>query len=181
MLLHRLIMAWWHAVIAVLLPNIGGVLGAYFTRNSIPKWYNKQLRKPNWRPPNWTFGPVWTFLYCTMGYASYRVWTELGYPSLLGSPFHLPYPLNAFLLQLVMNWLWTPMFFGMKNITLALVEMVMLDAVVVLTMLRFFEVDSVAGLLFVPYVIWLSLATCLTISIWRANPKWRYGDPSKGH
>lgn len=76
----------------------------------------QQLRKPRWRPPNWAFGPVWTFLYCSMGYAAYRVWTELGNPCVL-NPISIPHPLNLFLIQLLMNWIWTPIFFGMKHIT----------------------------------------------------------------
>nr|XP_053642555.1 translocator protein-like [Cherax quadricarinatus] len=82
-----------------------------------PQKKKNQLKKPGWRPPNWAFACVWTYLYSTMGYASYRVWVELDKPDLL-APASLPSPLKLFILQILLNWLWTPIFFGLKQITM---------------------------------------------------------------
>lgn len=68
---------YWPVVGATVLPNLGGIAGGYFTRKAIKNWYEK-LNKPEWRPPNWAFGPVWTTLYCSMGYASYLVYRDGG-------------------------------------------------------------------------------------------------------
>nr|XP_053642556.1 translocator protein-like [Cherax quadricarinatus] len=114
----------------------------------------KQLKKPGWRPPNWAFACVWTYLYSTMGYASYRVWVELDKPDLL-APASLPSPLKLFILQILLNWLWTPIFFGLKQITMITWQ------------------D-----LLVPYLVWLILATALTVTIWKANLQWCYGYPA---
>ncbi|KAK7080150.1 hypothetical protein SK128_020451 [Halocaridina rubra] len=160
-------------LVAVIFPNIGGILGGVVTSKNIKSWY-EHIKKPNWRPPNWAFGPVWTYLYCSMGYASYRVWLEFDAPSVMPVT-ELPVPLKLFLLQIFLNWIWTPIFFGMKNLLLALIEILMLDAAVIMTGLAFWNKDEVAGLLFVPYVIWLTLATTLTFFIWKDNPKWRNG------
>lgn len=168
-------MAWFPLplLFAVVFPNIGGIMGGFITSKNIPTWY-ENIKKPKWRPPNWAFGPAWTYLYCSMGYASYRVWLELESPNVL-SVLTLPAPLMLFLLQITLNWIWTPIFFEMKNLTLALVEILLLDAAVVTTGFAFWNVDDVAGLLIIPYVAWLTLATALTYCIWRDNPEWRRG------
>lgn len=172
-------MAWLPLVYAIIFPNLGGIASAGLTRNAVRDWYDKVIKKPSWRPPNRAFGPVWTYLYCTMGYASYRVWVALGEPDVL-EPVALPAPLQLFVLQLILNWIWTPIFFGCKHLTLALFEILLLDASVAMTLYAFWGVDSLAGLLLVPYMAWVTLATALTASIWKDNPKWRFGpDPKK--
>ncbi|ROT63444.1 translocator protein isoform X2 [Penaeus vannamei] len=171
-------MGWLMIVVSVLIPNIGGIVGGLMTAKSIKNWYNKELKKPEWRPPNWVFGPMWTSLYSTMGYAAYRVWLEYDSPSIL-IPWQLPWPLKLFALQLLLNWLWTPIFFGLKNITLALLEIILLDVAVVATGWAFYQEDDLAGTLFIPYMLWLTLATALTLAIWKMNPRWRNGVPSK--
>lgn len=171
-------MAWLPLLYAIIFPNIGGIANAFMIKNEVRNWYDKKLKKPSWRPPNKAFGPVWTFLYCTMGYASYRIWMELDEPNLL-APTTLPTPLKLFMLQLILNWIWTPIFFGYKHLTLALFEILLLDASVAMTLFAFWKEDTFAGLLLLPYLAWLSLATALTCSIWISNPKWRFGPDSK--
>jgi len=169
-------MNWLCAGVSMVIPNIGGIAGALFTRKAIPEWYNTVIVRPSWRPPNKAFGPVWTFLYTSMGYSSYLVWKALDEPNLLDVAA-LPRPLQLFALQLGLNWIWTPIFFGAKHLTGALVGILAIDAAVVATTASFLEVDQTAGLLLLPYIGWLSLATALTTSIWINNPDYRWGPP----
>jgi tryptophan-rich sensory protein len=104
----------WKTVFIVLafclFPNLGGFAGSLISMNAIPEWYEK-LDLPDWRPPNWLFAPAWTYLYTTMGLASYLVWRD-------GDGFRgkARWPLTLYLFQLALNWTWTPVFFGLKNL-----------------------------------------------------------------
>ncbi|KAG5874879.1 hypothetical protein JTB14_022952 [Gonioctena quinquepunctata] len=153
----------WPALGFTLLPNLGGVGGGFITRPQIKTWY-ESLKRPSWRPPNWAFGPVWTSLYCGMGYASYMVYRDGGG---FDGPARLP--LAVYGVNLVANWAWTPIFFGTKNIKLALYEMQIINVTAVGMAYLFYQVNPHAGLLIVPYCLWLSVATALNYVIYRDN------------
>ncbi|GLV33591.1 Translocator protein [Carabus blaptoides fortunei] len=123
------------------------IRSGYFTRKSIKTWY-ETLKKPEWRPPNWVFAPVWTSLYTGMGYASYLVYKE-------GGGFNGPakLPLIAYGTQLALNWAWTPIFFGYKNVKWGFYAILALDVSVVTCGIMFAEVNKTAGLLFIPVYI----------------------------
>ena len=125
-------------------------------------WY-ASIEKPGFTPPSWVFGPVWTILYLLMGVAAFLVWQK-------GVGFRLVRTALAwFLVQLVLNASWSPVFFGLHRIGLALVIVVLLWVAIVITMYRFFRVSRPAGMLLIPYLLWVSFATVLNASIWHLN------------
>ena len=124
------------------------------------EWYEK-LAKPPWTPPNWAFPIVWITLYCFISYAAARVAMspEIG----LGLAF--------WALQISLNTLWTPVFFGLRRIKQGFYVLVGLWSSVAATMICFFAVDIIAGVLFVPYLVWVSVAGALNLAVWRLNPE----------
>ena len=128
---------------------------------SIDGWY-AALHKPVWNPPAWIFGPVWTVLYLMMGVAAWLVWCEGGWKTRL-------WPLRLFLVQLLLNAIWTPLFFGMHQIGLALVDIALLWLSLAATLIVFWRVRRPAGLLLIPYLAWVSFATFLNFTLWRMN------------
>ncbi|XP_050302262.1 translocator protein-like [Anthonomus grandis grandis] len=154
----------WPAVVGTAIPNLGGIAGGIITRRNIKSWYEVQLKRPSWRPPNWAFGPVWTSLYCSMGFASYLVWRDGG-----GFEGAAKLPLMVYGSNVLLNWAWTPIFFGAKRIDLALYEMQLINVTAVATAYLFHEINPVAGYLIIPYCLWLSVATALNYTIWKDN------------
>lgn len=124
-------------------------------------WY-AGLVKPAWNPPSWLFGPVWTVLYGMMASAAWLVWREGGWKARKQA-------LGLYLAQWALNALWTPLFFGLQQPGLALVEIVLLDVAVWATLIAFARTRRLAGLLLVPYALWVAFATVLNFTIWRLN------------
>ncbi|CAL4067856.1 unnamed protein product, partial [Meganyctiphanes norvegica] len=168
------IMSWLQASIAMVLPNVGGIAGGLITRKAIPEWYNKVSLKICWEAFKKIF-QTWEEHLNNILYKALH-WYALGKPNLLDVA-GLPRPLQLYALQISLNWIWTPIFFGAKHLTGALVGILAVDAAVVATTASFFEVDQTAGLLMLPYIGWLTLATGLTTSIWYNNPDYRWGPP----
>ena len=139
-----------------LAPLVLGLATAPSTRGT---WYDS-LAKPSWQPPRWLFGPVWTMLYILMGVASALVWAKAGWSL----------PIQLYVAQLVLNYLWSWLFFVKHDLTLASVEILALLAVLVATTAQFWGVDATAGKMMVPYLIWVSFATVLTLTIKAKNP-----------
>jgi translocator protein len=124
-------------------------------------WF-EQLEKPAWQPPNWLFGPVWTVLYALMAVAAWMVWKRYGFRG-------APVALGLFALQLVLNALWSWVFFGLQRPGLAFVEITVLAVVLTATVVVFWRRRMVAGLLLLPYLGWVLFASALTATIWRLN------------
>ena len=124
-------------------------------------WY-AALLKPSWNPPAWVFGPAWTTLYLMMATAAWLVWREGGWKQQGRA-------LTLFLVQWLLNALWTPLFFGMHQTGLALVEILLLWLMIAATLRAFWRVKKSAGWLMVPYLAWVSFATVLNYTIWRLN------------
>ena len=122
-------------------------------------WYDN-MDKPPWTPPKLVFPLAWTFLYIAMSVAAARV------AVLDGSAYAMAF----YAVQLAFNTLWTPVFFGLKRMGTGMVVILFLWATVAATMLSFFALDFVAGLLFVPYLVWVTIASALNYSVWKRNP-----------
>lgn len=142
-----------------------GVVGSLFTTSAIPTWY-ANLNKPLFSPPNWIFGPVWTVLYLFMGTALYLVWQRKNPSTSLGIA-KVP---TIFWVQLLLNAVWSIIFFGLKNPLFALVDVVALWVAIFLTIQAFKKINKLAGNLLVPYLAWVSFATILNLTIVLLNP-----------
>jgi tryptophan-rich sensory protein len=125
------------------------------------EWYD-QLNKPDWNPPGWLFGPVWTALYTMMAFAAWRIWRLYGFSG--GKQ-----ELSLFGIQLFLNGLWSQLFFNAQNPGLAFVEILFLLAAIIATTVGFYRKDRMAGWLMVPYILWVSFATVLNGTIWVMN------------
>jgi benzodiazapine receptor len=154
---------WVRLLAAILICEGAGLIGSLFTFREITTWY-ATLNQPSFNPPNWLFGPVWTTLYLLMGASLYLVWQKG-----LGSS-KAKQAVIVFGIQLVLNSLWSVIFFGLHNIPAALVEIVILWAFILATIAAFYRIDRRAGWLLVPYLAWTSFAAFLTYSYWILNP-----------
>lgn len=148
-------------VVSILIAEMAGAIGTSATFSSIPTWY-ADLVKPSFSPPSWIFAPAWTLLYALMGIAAYLVWRKKENPGRKEA-------LKIYLLNLIMNAEWSLIFFGMRNPGLALFEILLLWTVILLTAIKFYKIDKAAGILFIPYLLWVSFATILNFSVWRLN------------
>lgn len=147
-------------LVGLLLLTLGvGAWGGMQTAPNIPGWY-AQLEKPPFNPPSAVFGPVWTLLYALMAVAAWRVWSKVGFQ---------PNWAILYTVQLVLNFAWSWIFFGMRRPDLALVEIVFLLASIALTQREFSRHDQLAGQFFIPYLAWVCFATVLNASIWWLN------------
>jgi len=133
-------------------------LGALFMPG---EWY-ASLNKPSWNPPGWIFGPVWSALYLMMAMAAWLVWWRGGFSGQRR-------PLTWFLVQLVLNAAWSPLFFGMHRPDLAFAEILFLWLAILITLTSFLKVNRVAGWLLAPYLAWVSFASVLNFTLWRMN------------
>lgn len=124
------------------------------------KWYFEELKKPGWTPPPWLFPLAWSVLYIASAVAAARVAFVEG----------AAIATALWALQIALNTLWSPVFFGLKRLGAALVVLIFLWLAVAATMVSFFAADMTAGLLMVPYLIWVSYAGALNWWIWRQNP-----------
>jgi benzodiazapine receptor len=136
-------------------------VGGLVTTPNIPTWY-ASLAKPTWTPPDWVFGPVWSLLYLMMATSAWLVWRQTG---LAGAKLSL----GLFAVQLVLNSLWSVLFFGLQSPGAALVEIILLWVAILATMIVFWGRSRLAGGLLAPCLAWLSFAAVLNFAIWRLN------------
>ena len=153
----------YRIAIGVIICLAVGYLSGMVTRTSITTWY-ATLVKPSFNPPNWIFAPVWTSLYVMMGIAAGLIWNQI--PSQKEA---VTKALQFFAIQLVLNALWSYLFFGMYNLMLATIEVVLLWLMIFETYSQFAKINKTASYLMLPYLAWVSFASVLTASIWWLN------------
>jgi benzodiazapine receptor len=152
----------YYISIAVFVCLLVGFLSSFATQSSVNSWY-LTLNKPSFNPPNWVFAPVWTVLYILMGIAAGLVWAK-GY-------YHLwvKTALYHFVFQLLLNALWSIVFFGLKNPFIALLIITGLNVLLLFTFKSFKVADTKAAYLLLPYMVWVGFATVLNFAIWYLN------------
>jgi tryptophan-rich sensory protein len=149
-------------IISILLPQVVGVIGSLFTMTSVSTWY-ASLKKPAFNPPDWIFGPVWTTLYLLMGMALFLVWKQ-GFQRQ-----EIKCAVAHFGIQLGLNLMWSFLFFYLRMPFIAFVEIVILWISIAITLFQFLKISRPAGILFVPYFLWVSFAVVLNFFLWLLN------------
>jgi len=150
-------------LISIVVCQCAGLIGSLFTTTAIPTWY-ATLEKPAFTPPNWLFAPAWITLYLLIGISAFIIWRK-GLDSL-----RIQVALIVFLIQLALNALWSVAFFGLESPLYGVIVIVALWIVILFTILKFFKLSKAAGVFLLPYILWVSFAAVLNISIWVLNP-----------
>lgn len=147
-------------IISIIISFLAGAIGGIFTASAIPTWY-LTLNKPSFNPPNWLFGPAWTILYLLMAIALYLVWTA--------EKKNKKTAYFAFYAQLILNALWSIIFFGYHNPGLAFVEIIILWLTILWTIIAFAKISKTTIYLLLPYILWVTFAATLTFAVYRLN------------
>ena len=138
-----------------------GMIGGLVTASSVGSWF-VEINKLFWNPPSWIFGPIWTSLYILMGIAAFLIWKQK-------SQKPIKTAIGFYGLQLVLNMLWSILFFGFQNPQMAFFEIIVLLIMILFTTQQFLKVDKRAAILMIPYIVWVSFATVLNFTIWQLN------------
>jgi tryptophan-rich sensory protein len=150
-------------VVSLVACQFAGAIGAIFTTPAIPTWY-ATLEKPSFSPPNWLFAPAWITLYLLMGVAAFLIWRQgLAQKGVRAA-------LVIFLVQLVLNALWSVVFFGLQSPLWGVVVIIALWIAILITIIKFFKLSTAAGSLMLPYILWVSFAAVLNIAVFMLNP-----------
>ena len=148
-------------LICIAFPLIVGGISGFFTVQGVKDWY-LTLAKPNFTPPNYLFGPVWTFLYAFMGVAFFRILEKEKSVQKIKA-------IRIYLWQLFFNFCWSFLFFSQHQIGLALIDILILWVLILIMIFRFKKLDAFAGYSQIPYLLWVSFATALTAAIFILN------------
>ncbi len=147
-------------VLFILICQFAGIIGSVFTAPSIPAWY-ASINKPDFNPPNWIFAPAWTTLFLLMGIALYLIWEKGIKKNRIA--------IYVFSAQLILNVVWSLLFFGLQNPFLAFIEIIILWIAILATIILFYRIRREAGLILIPYIVWVSFAALLNYSVWVLN------------
>ena len=148
-------------IICLIIPLIIGGISGFITSNEIGTWYTT-LKKPTFNPPNYLFGPVWTLLYILMGISLYMIWES-------PKSKERKKALKVFSLQLFFNFWWSILFFSFHLLFVAVIDILLLWIYIIYMIKLFKEVKPLAAFINIPYLLWVSFATVLNISIWWLN------------
>ena len=150
-------------LVSIVVCQLAGVIGSIFTAPAIQTWYDT-LQKPFFTPPGWVFAPVWITLYLLMGISAYIVWSKgLGKKEIRAA-------MSVFGVQLALNAFWSIAFFGFKSPLFGLMVIAALWIAILATIIKFMRISRKAGLLLLPYILWVTLAAILNLSILMLNP-----------
>jgi translocator protein len=149
-------------IFSIIIAHSAGIIGSLFTVSAIATWY-EGLVKPVFNPPNWIFGPVWLVLYTLMGVALYLIWNK-GL-----SNKQVRFTFIFFIVHLIFNALWSIVFFGLQNILLGLIVILVLWLMILSLISLSWKIDRRASYLLMPYLLWVSFATLLNFSILQLN------------
>ncbi len=149
------------ALIAIIICQLAGIIGSFFTVSSVSTWY-VTLVKPEFNPPSWVFGPVWITLYTLMGISLYLVWKKKDKQDVTPA-------LLVFFAQLVLNAIWSIIFFGLQSPFYAFIIIVFLWVLIAGSMYFFYRISKTAAYLLIPYILWVSFAAVLNYFIWMLN------------
>ena len=145
-------------IISILICQGAGVIGSLFTSPAISTWY-ATIQKPSFNPPNWIFAPVWTLLFLLMGISLYLIWSK-------GFKYkETKIAIFIFFVQLILNILWSILFFALQSPLYAFIEIIILWFIILLMIISFYKVSKIAAYLLLPYIIWISFASVLNFSI----------------
>ncbi|MFZ6034593.1 MAG: TspO/MBR family protein [Patescibacteria group bacterium] len=147
-------------LLSLLLPQLAGIIGSFFTVSSIPTWDNT-LNKPGFSPPNWLFGPAWLTLYLLMGVSLYLNWRKKNKAAKSN--------VRLFFIHLFFNMIWSPAFFGLRNPFLGLIIILAIWIFIIVMIIRFWKVNKTSSLLLIPYLLWVSFASLLNFYVWKLN------------
>ena len=148
-------------LVSILLPLSLGAIAGMFTSHSVPEWY-ATLNRPSFNPPNWIFGPVWTTLYILMGISFFLIWKQ-------GVSKERNRAILVYLLQLLLNFAWSFIFFYFNLIGLALVEIILLWISIIMMLVVFYKIKPIASYINIPYLLWVTFATVLNASYYLLN------------
>jgi translocator protein len=149
---------WFKLILSIIICQLAGVIGAIFTAKSVGTWF-LTLNKPSFNPPAWVFAPVWTSLYLLMGIALFLIWKNK----------KTGFAVQVFIIQLILNTLWSFLFFGLRNIQYAFIEIILLWVSILICIILFYRVSKIASYLLIPYIIWVSFASALNYELMRLN------------
>ncbi len=152
---------WISFVVFIFLCLTVEIIGGLWTRESVSTWY-PTLVKPFWTPPDWIFGPVWSCLYITIAVAGYLIYRA-------PSSHERSVALILYGCQLGLNFIWSFLFFSLRNPTLGLIDIVLLCLFISLTIIKAWTVRALASLVLIPYLLWVMYATSLNAGIWVLN------------
>lgn len=152
-------------LISVIGCELIGILGTPFTTAAIPTWY-VTLNKPFFAPPNWLFGPAWTLLYLLMGLAFYLIWKQNAKAQ---KAKKIQAAKKIFFAQLFLNFIWSPIFFGLRSPFLGLLIIILMWTLIIATIYKFYSLSKWAAYLLIPYLLWVTFATALNGAIWILN------------
>lgn len=148
--------------ISIAICQAAGILGSFFTRTSVSTWY-RTLVKPPFAPPNWLFAPVWTTIFVMMGISLYLIIKPDNAMAVNKKA------LTVFAFQLIFNILWSAAFFGLRSPLAGLAVIFALWLLIIFNIVEFYKISRAAGILLIPYLLWVSFALVLNFEYWRLN------------